>query len=59
MPAPEIQVYRDTAGEWRWRLVARNGRTLAQGEGHPRKAHALRAAATFREAAARAAIVSA
>ena len=35
MTAPRFTVYRDAAGEWRWRLVATNGRTIADsGEGY-------------------------
>lgn len=30
-----IEIYKDAMGEWRWRLVARNGNTLADsGEGY-------------------------
>lgn len=36
--------YRDTAGEWRWKLVASNGKNIANsGEGYTRKAGCLRA----------------
>jgi uncharacterized protein YegP (UPF0339 family) len=31
----KYKVYKDCSGEWRWRLVASNGRTLADsGEGY-------------------------
>ena len=34
----KFHIYRDKAGEWRWRLVARNGRIRADsGEGYTRK----------------------
>lgn len=34
----KFQVYRDKAGEWRWRLRAKNGRIVADsGEGYKRK----------------------
>lgn len=37
MRRPTIYLYRDLAGEWRWRFVATNGRTLADsGEGYGR-----------------------
>lgn len=26
---PEVEFYRDDAGEWRWRAVAGNGETIA------------------------------
>lgn len=36
-----MQLYRDAANLWRWRLVARNGRTLCDsGEGYSTKAKA-------------------
>jgi len=39
----KFQVYQDHAGEWRWRLVARNGNTIADcAEGYTRKANCLR-----------------
>lgn len=39
-----VRVYEDDAGEWRWHRKAPNGRVLFQGESHPRKYHAQRAA---------------
>ena len=43
---PVFEIYRDAAGEWRWRLVAGNGRIVADsGEGYSRKASARCAAA--------------
>lgn len=39
---PRYEVYRAADG-WRWRLVGGNGRIVATGEAHPRKANALRA----------------
>jgi uncharacterized protein YegP (UPF0339 family) len=42
--APRFELYRDTAGEWRWRLVARNGRVIADsGEGYTRRSGAEKA----------------
>jgi uncharacterized protein YegP (UPF0339 family) len=33
----KVTYYRDTAGEWRWRLVAANGNLIAEsGEGYER-----------------------
>ena len=44
-----IQIYCDARREWRWRLVAANGRTIADsGEGYKRKSGALRAVDTLR-----------
>lgn len=38
--------YKDTAGEWRWRFVASNGRIMADsGEGYKTKRGAVRAQA--------------
>lgn len=38
-------LYKDTAGEWRWRLFATNGKTIADsGEGYKNKADCLHGA---------------
>lgn len=42
MTNPKFEVYRDTAGEWRWRLRAANSEVVAAGEGYKTKAGALR-----------------
>ena len=40
----KFQVYPDKRGLWRWRLVARNKKIVADsGEGYARKANAIRA----------------
>jgi uncharacterized protein YegP (UPF0339 family) len=37
-----VHIYRDAAGEWRWRLVAKNGRTIADSaEGYVEKRKAI------------------
>lgn len=42
-----FRVYRDRKGEWRWRLIARNGRIVADsGEGYDRRNKAMHAAFT-------------
>lgn len=47
-----IQVYQDRAGEWRWRMLAANGRTVADsGEGYSRERDARRAIKAWRKAA--------
>ena len=51
---PRFHVYQDKAGAWRWHLKAANGRIVAQGEAHTRKADAERAVATVIETAKRA-----
>jgi uncharacterized protein YegP (UPF0339 family) len=45
-----FEVYRDQAGEWRWRLVHRNGNILADsGEGYTRRHDAARAVDRLRD----------
>lgn len=54
----KIKIYRDGAGEFRWRLVASNGRIIADSaEGYTDKAHCEQAVVRFVEAAQTAAIV--
>ena len=37
----KFEIYKDENGDWRWRLVARNGRIIAvSGEGYKRRGHA-------------------
>lgn len=39
-----FQTYKDTSGQWRWRLVASNGKYIANsGEGYINKADCLHA----------------
>ena len=34
----KVEIYRDAVGEWRWRIKAANGRTLADsGEGYEKR----------------------
>lgn len=54
MKQPHFRVYQDKAGAWRWHLKAANGRVLASGEAHTRKADAERAVATVKAAAVQA-----
>lgn len=50
--APTFELYRDTAEEWRWRLVATNGNVIADsGEGYATKQGAKRGIESVREAA--------
>lgn len=45
-----FEVYQDAAGEWRWRLVHKNGNTLADsGEGYTRRNDATRAVKRIQE----------
>ncbi|MFB6219453.1 MAG: YegP family protein [Halobacteriaceae archaeon] len=53
-----FEVYRDAAGEWRWRLVHRNGRVLADsGEGYGSRSAANDAAERVAESVADAEVV--
>jgi uncharacterized protein YegP (UPF0339 family) len=47
----KFKVYRDSAGEWRWRLVASNGRIVAHGESYRSRRDARRGADAARRAA--------
>ena len=41
----KAEIYRDGDGDWRWRLIARNGRIVAtSGEGYVNLSHAKRMA---------------
>ncbi len=52
-----FEVYEDAAGEYRWRLVHRNGRILADsGEGYVSRSNARRAVETVAETAGEAAV---
>jgi uncharacterized protein len=43
MKMPKIEIYRDDAKEWRWRLKATNGKIVAvSGEGYKNKASILK-----------------
>ncbi len=54
----KFHLYRDEKKEWRWRLVARNGRIIADsGEGSKRKAAAIACTERVREASTVATIV--
>jgi uncharacterized protein YegP (UPF0339 family) len=45
VPKATIRIYLDSAGGWRWRLVTRNGRVVADSsEAYTRERDALRAA---------------
>lgn len=52
MRRPKWVIYQDAAGQWRWHLKAANGRIIAQGESHTRRADAVRACETVQETAA-------
>lgn len=53
-----FNVYKDTAGEWRWRLVAPNGKIVADGaEGYRRRGGAVKGIAAVKKLVASAGIV--
>jgi uncharacterized protein YegP (UPF0339 family) len=59
MKTATFQVYRDRKGEYRWRLLARNGRIVADsGEGYETKRGVVRAIAGTLRAAFNAKVVS-
>lgn len=54
----QIKVYRDHAGEYRWRLVGGNGHTIADSaEGYASKWNCVMAVKRFQQAVAKAAVV--
>lgn len=54
----KFELYEDKAGQWRWRLVAKNGRTVADGgEGYHSQGNARRAVKAFRHCVGSATIV--
>ena len=46
-----FQVYRDNAGEWRWRLRAANHEPIASGEGYRNKSDCLHAVNLVKQSA--------
>ena len=46
---PKFDIYRDAAGQFRWRLIARNGEIIAIGEAYTTRAHAIRSARRLKE----------
>lgn len=58
MPSePTFELYEDRAGEWRWRLVAPNGKIIADsGEGYSSKQGARRGIESVRRSAPEAAV---
>lgn len=54
----ELVIYRDRAGEFRWRFIAPNGHMIGDsGEGYATRANAIRAARRLRVIAAEAVVV--
>jgi uncharacterized protein YegP (UPF0339 family) len=56
----KFEIYADAGGNYRWRLVATNGQTIAtSGESFTSKANATRAAENIRDNAGAATVVNA
>jgi uncharacterized protein YegP (UPF0339 family) len=53
----KFEVYRDNAGEFRFRLKASNGQVIANGEGYKTKAGVLTGIASIKRSAADAAFI--
>ena len=54
---PKFEIYTDKAGEFRFRLKARNGEIIATGEGYKAKASCLNGVESIRKNAPEAAVV--
>lgn len=51
MKTPVFEVYQDRKKQWRWRLLAKNGKIVADSsESYTRMSDAVRAAATVKKA---------
>ena len=57
--AAKFQLYKDKKGEYRWKLVALNGQTIAVGEGYTTKESAKNGIESVKKNAPTAAIVEA
>ena len=51
MKMPRFQIYQDSAGYYRWRLIAGNGEIVAGSEGYSSKQNAIRSAYRIKELA--------
>jgi len=57
--AAKFELYKDKKGEYRWKLVASNGQTIAVGEGYTTKESAKNGIESVKKNAPTAAIVEA
>lgn len=57
MENPKFEIYKDKAGEYRFRLKAPNGEIIAVGEGYTTKASCLNGIESIKENAPKAAVV--
>lgn len=52
-----FEVFKDNAGEWRFRLIGNNGETVAQSEGYSRKIDAQATINSIRTGAMKARVI--
>jgi len=57
MAEPKFEVYKDTQGQFRFRLIAPNGETIATGEGYVAKAGCMNGIESVKKNAPKAEIV--
>ncbi len=57
MPQGKFEIYRDRSGEYRFRLKAANGQTIAIGQGYSSKASCMKGIASIRKNAPDAQII--
>ena len=58
MKQPVFSIYQDKAGEWRFRLKAKNGEIVATGEGYKTKQGCIRGVESVKRNAARAIVMT-
>ena len=58
MKQPVFSIYQDKAGEWRFRLKAKNGETIAIGEGYKTKQGCIRGVESVKRNAAKAMVMT-
>jgi uncharacterized protein YegP (UPF0339 family) len=54
MAASKFELYKDKSGDFRWRLIAANGETIASGQGYTSKASAQKGIDSVKENASKA-----
>jgi len=59
MAEPKFEVYKDAKGEYRFRLIAPNGETIAVSEGYTSKAGCMNGIESVKENAPKAEIIEA
>lgn len=58
MKQPVFSIYQDKAGEWRFRLKAKNGEIIATGEGYKTKQGCIKGVESVRKNAAKAMVMT-